>query len=179
LYGYLGNEKEAKEEDILLLFDEKTSEGSDIHRKLSSVNTISQLRYLEEEKILKVKISDKLESLFKGANVISEWRVVKPFFVNDRRYMLFGIPDKVLFKGNKIYVLDFKNVDFKNSKNIEKYKFQIKFYMYLLKDFGAPEKGYIISTKTGEFIEVSLEENFEEKIKAAIENFESCKKVKA
>lgn len=179
LYGYLENEKEAQEEDIILAFSEKTAEGTDIHRKLASVNAISDLKYLEEMGILKVNLSDKLKDLFSGATrIVSEWRIVKPYEFNDKKYMLFGIPDKVLFKGDKIYVLDFKNVSFEQSKNIEKYIFQVQFYMYLLKEFGIPEAGYIVSTKTGEIIEVELKDTFEEQLKRSIENFEKSEKVK-
>ncbi|ABR30287.1 DNA helicase UvrD [Thermosipho melanesiensis] len=172
LYGFLGNEKEAQEEDITFALSDKTFQGSQIHKKLSNINTLSQLKYLENTDILPVKISTKIGFLFENSKVYSEWRLVKPFYHEGRKYMLFGIPDKVIFKDEKIYVIDFKNVE--NLKD-EKYKFQIQFYMYLLHDFGKVHKGYILSTKTGDILMVKYENNFEELIHKAIEIFEKVK----
>ncbi|ONN27572.1 DNA helicase UvrD [Thermosipho affectus] len=172
LYGYLGNENEAKEE-ITLDLNEQTFKGSQIHRKLSNANTLSQLRYLEETGEIKVKLSHKIGHLFENSKILPEWRIVKPFFHKNRKYMLFGIPDKVIFKDNFIYILDFKN-----TKNLddEKYIFQVNFYMYLLKDFGNVKEAYIISTKTGDMLKISYKEGFEEMIKKAIDNFEKVEK---
>ena len=166
-------DEEEKLYDLNNLFLEETFEGTEIHEKLSTINSLSQLKYLEESGILKIKISDKLENLFENSTIFSEWRLVKPFKFKNRNYMLFGIPDKVFKKGENFYVVDFKHTNLNDKEKLEKYKFQIKFYMFLLKDLGNVIEGLIISTKTGEIVKVSPpEENFEKEIKNMIEKYE-------
>ncbi|MDK2885934.1 MAG: ATP-dependent helicase Rep [Thermosipho sp. (in: thermotogales)] len=179
IYNFVEKEKEREidEEEKLYdlnnLFSEETFEGTEIHQKLSSINSLSQLKYLEETGIIKVNISEKLEDLFENSSIFSEWRLVKPFKFKDRNYMLFGIPDKVFKKGNNFYVVDFKHTDLNNKEKLEKYVFQIKFYMYLLKDLGNVSEGRIVSTKTGEVINVAPpDESFVEEIKSKIEKYE-------
>ncbi|MBO8160721.1 MAG: UvrD-helicase domain-containing protein [Thermosipho sp. (in: Bacteria)] len=159
--------------DLNNLFLEETFEGTDIHQKLSSVNTLSQLIYLENTGILNIKISDKLNELFEKSTVYSEWRLVKPLRYKDREYMLFGIPDKVFKKNEKFYVVDFKHSPLNDQDKLNKYRFQIKFYMYLLNDLGKVAKGFIISTKTGEMYEIEPPGmEFEEELKKLIDEYE-------
>lgn len=152
-------------------------EGKQIHRKLMSVNEYNQLEYLVEtgqvpQGILKAEI---LKKLFESDRIFSEWRLAKHFQIDGRRYVLFGVPDKVFFKDGKIYVVDFKSMYLKEgSPELEKYKFQIQFYMHLLKDFGHVECGYLVSTKTGWVVRVEKpDEEFEQEIIKRIKLFES------
>jgi len=70
-------------------------------------------------------------------------------------------------------VVDFKHTNLNNKEKLEKYVFQIKFYMYLLKDLGNVSEGRIVSTKTGEVINVAPpDESFVEEIKSKIEKYE-------
>ncbi|ODN29938.1 UvrD-helicase domain-containing protein [Fervidobacterium thailandense] len=152
-------------------------EGKRVHRKLMSVNKYSQLEYLVETKqvpeaILSAKV---LKELFSCDKVLSEWRLAKHVQYDGRRYVLFGVPDKVFFKNGKIYVVDFKSSYLKEgSLELEKYRFQLQFYMHLLKDFGQVECGYIISTQTGWVVRVEKpEDDFEEEIFKRIRLFET------
>ncbi|WP_228288193.1 UvrD-helicase domain-containing protein [Thermosipho ferrireducens] len=153
------------------LFLEETFEGSDIHKKLASVNKLSQLKYLEEIGILKIKLSENqiLAKLFETSEeIFSEWRLVKHVNYEGKDYMLFGIPDKVFKINGDFIVVDFKHSEFPGkgkAKQLQKYDFQLKFYMYLLKDFGKVKEGYIISTRTGETIKIMPpEDSFENTI---------------
>ena len=152
-------------------------EGKQIHRKLMSINEYNQLEYLVQtgqvpQGILKAEI---LKKLFESDKILSEWRLAKHFQIDGRRYVLFGVPDKVFFKDGKIYVVDFKSMYLKEgSPELEKYKFQIQFYMHLLKDFGHVECGYLVSTKTGWVVRVEKpDEDFEQEIIKRIKLFES------
>ncbi len=163
--------------------DEK-GEGKKIHSLLSSVQRISDLRYLEKEKIINptrpLSENPIIQRLFSYPISKAEWRLMKPLTVEGKTYMLFGIPDRVFMKDGKIEILDYKHSYLKGidrRERIENYAFQIKFYLYLLSDFGTPEKGYIVSTKSGEIIEVNYEEGFESQIVSSIENFERVEKV--
>lgn len=152
-------------------------EGKRIHRKLMSVNEYSQLEYLVKTKqipeaLLNARV---LKELFNCEKVLSEWRLAKHIQIDGRRYVLFGVPDKVFFKNGKIYVVDFKSAYLKeDSLELEKYRFQLQFYMHLLKDFGPIDYGYIISTRTGWVVRVERPgDDFEEEIFRRIRLFEA------
>ncbi|SHH44074.1 UvrD-helicase domain-containing protein [Thermosipho atlanticus] len=180
IYSFLGKQKElelTEEEEKVYNFDnlflEETFEGTDIHQKLSTVETLSQLKNLEDSGILKVNISSKLQELFENSTVFSEWRLAKPFKFKGRNYILFGIPDKVFKKNNNFYIVDFKHTKLHDQEKLEKYVFQIQFYMFLLNDFGNVIKGYIVSTKTGEIIDVvPPNDTFKNTIEKLIEEYE-------
>lgn len=174
----------SKISDKLSKFLESSSEileGKQIHRKLMSVNEYNQIVYLAQtgqipQGILKAHI---LKELFENSKVLSEWRLAKHFEVNEKKYVLFGIPDKVFFKDNKIYVVDFKCTYLSwGTLELEKFIFQMQFYMYLLKDFGKVERGYIVNTKTGWVVTVECpDEKFTEQIAEKIRLFESAEVV--
>lgn len=151
--------------------------GEEIHNKLQSCYKISDIKYLINKKILPEKFDeiDIIKIAFdNNINQIikNEWRLMKNYKIKTRNYMLFGIPDKVLIKDNKIHVIDFKYSELNNKKKINDYIFQVMFYLYLLKDFGEAYKGYIISLKNNKVIEFDYNNNIEKEIKKWINNME-------
>lgn len=142
----------------LLETSREVIEGKNIHRRLMSVQRYPDLVNLVgsgelPENILKVEV---LKYLFESSDkVISEWRIAKSVVIDDKKYTLFGVPDKVFLKDEKIYVVDFKSSYLKDgSEEVEKYKFQLQFYMYLLRDFGEIAGGYLVGTRSGLVIKV-------------------------
>lgn len=169
------------ENKVSILLDNSLEilEGKLIHKRLMTVDKYNQLIYLAEQKKIPMGIlkSEVLKWLFDCDKVISEFRLAKYFELDNKNYVLFGVPDKVFFKNKKIYVADFKNTFLKeDSPEFEKYKFQIKFYMYLLKDFGEVGGGYLISTKTGWTLKVDVpDETFSKELIKRIKAFEDLK----
>ena len=164
--------------------DDEINEGQKIHSILSSVQTLSDLKYLEESKVINPKRSlsenPTIKRLFSYPISKVEWRLMKPLKVNGKTYMLFGIPDRVFIEDGKIEVIDYKHSSlrgYNRKERIENYEFQLRFYMYLLSDFGNPQKGYIVSTKSGEIIEVDYKKGFEKEIIASIEKLEEAKEI--
>jgi len=87
--------------------------------------------------------------------ILSEWRIAKEHGgKREEISVLFGVPDKVFFKDGKIYVVDFKHSLLNRQQELDKYRFQVQFYMYLLADFGEIGGGYLISTKSGKVVEI-------------------------
>ena len=158
------------ETDDLLSNEEKLLKGSELHSLMESINNFSQIQYLIENGDLPETLNNKtIRRLFSIKRFKTEWRLVKRMIIENKEYMIFGVPDRVIFnENNKMEVLDYKYSELNNSEKVEDYKFQLQFYMYLLKDFGNPEKGYIISLKNGKIIEVRYDENFEEELKKKI-----------
>ncbi|WP_129407843.1 PD-(D/E)XK nuclease family protein [Marinitoga lauensis] len=158
-YVTIGEYDFFKEQEFLL-------KGTELHSLMESVNNFSQIQYLIKAGKLPEKLDNELiKRLFSYKKFKTEWRLVKRKVIENKEYMIFGVPDRVVFdENNNIEILDYKYSDLNNSKKIEDYKFQLQFYMYLLKDFENPIKGYIISLKNGKIIEVAYDENFEEKL---------------
>jgi ATP-dependent helicase/nuclease subunit A len=96
--------------------------------------------------------------------VKNEWRIVKNVEIDNRDYMLFGIPDKVIIENGEITILDYKYSGLYDEEKIKDYKFQMMFYLYLLKDFGTPKEGYIVSIKNGKTIRFEYEDDVENQI---------------
>lgn len=144
--------------------------GTELHSLMESINSFSQIKNLIKSKILPEELDNNLiKRLFSYKNFKTEWRLVKRKIINNREYMIFGVPDRVVFDANNnIEVLDYKYSDLNNPSKIKDYKFQLQFYMYLLKDFGIPKKGYIISLKNGKIIEVEYNELFEDNLSKKI-----------
>ena len=67
--------------------------------------------------------------------------------------MLFAIPEKVIIDNGEITLLDYKYSSLMDKSKTEDYRFQMMFYLYLLKDFGIPKKGCIVSIRNGKIIE--------------------------
>ncbi|MFN3692157.1 MAG: UvrD-helicase domain-containing protein [Fervidobacterium sp.] len=188
---YYENINKNKYDDITNFVEDKTKslldasletlEGKIIHRRLMSVNEYEQLVYLaENEKIPKgILKADVIKWLFNCDKILSEFRLAKHFELEGKKYILFGVPDKVFIKNNKMYVVDFKNSFLSlEGTEIEKYKFQMKFYMYLLKDLGEIGGGYIISTKNGFVIRVDVpDDSFKNEIIRRIKLFESIENI--
>jgi ATP-dependent helicase/nuclease subunit A len=168
-------EKVNFKKDELFSNQELIFRGSDLHRKLQSVYNLSQIKNMIENSELP-NLFDQIpivQFAFNTKNKIikNEWRLVKNFKINDKDYMLFGIPDKVIIHENNIYIIDYKYSNL--NQNIDKYRFQINFYLYLLKDFGIPKKGYLLSIKeNNKFIEIDYDKNIEQKIIELIKNNE-------
>ncbi|HOJ94275.1 MAG TPA: PD-(D/E)XK nuclease family protein, partial [Fervidobacterium nodosum] len=175
-------QKKSKSEVSLLLSSlletsREVIEGKNIHRRLMSVQRYPDLLNLVErgelpEKILK---ADVIKYLFENSDkVISEWRIAKSVVIDGKKYTLFGVPDKVFFKDGKIYVVDFKSSYLKDgSEEVEKYKFQLQFYMYMLKDFGEIAGGYLVGARSGFVIRVERPgDDFIELLAKLIRNLE-------
>lgn len=175
-------QKRSKSEVSLLLSSlletsREVIEGKNIHRRLMSVQRYPDLLNLVErgelpEKILK---ADVIKYLFENSDkVISEWRIAKSVVIDGKKYTLFGVPDKVFFKDGKIYVVDFKSSYLKDgSEEVEKYKFQLQFYMYMLKDFGEIAGGYLVGARSGFVIRVERPgDDFIELLAKLIRNLE-------
>jgi len=150
-------------------------EGKIVHRKISSVTEYNQLIYLVERGDLPRGIlnAEILKRLFEGSQkVLSEWRIAKDMEENGKSYVLFGVPDKVFFKDGKIYVVDFKHSELNRQQELDKYRFQVQFYMYLLADFGEIGGGYLISSKNGKVIEIERpNDDFINDVKRRIDRF--------
>jgi ATP-dependent helicase/nuclease subunit A len=163
--------------------DDEKGEGKKIHSILSSVQNLSDLKYFEEMKLISPKrpLSENpiIQRLFTYPVQKVEWRLMKPLKLEEKTYMLFGIPDRVFIKDGEIEVVDYKHSYLRRYRNgsnrIEDYIFQLNFYMYLLSDFGKPKMGYLVSTKSGEIIEVEYQEDFESKIIDSIREVEAEK----
>lgn len=148
--------------------------GSYLHDVLRSAYDLKDIIYIENNlKNHEIKLpenfseDENIKFIFgPGSRIIkNEWRLVKNIEICKREYMLFGIPDKVIIENGKIYLVDYKYSDLKNKDKIKNYIFQMNFYMYLLKDFGIPEKCYIISLKRKmKPIIFNYDEKFEEKL---------------
>lgn len=165
---------------------EKTSEitrGKRIHSMLASVTRYEQLERLVEDgviprEILKVQI---LKTLFnESEKIFSEWRLAKTLDIYDEKtgerksYVLFGVPDKVFMKNGEFYVVDFKSSDlYDSSPDVERYVFQLKFYMMLLSDLGKVRKGYLVSVPRGQALPIDPpQEDFIDDIVERIKKFE-------
>ncbi|MGB4262008.1 MAG: 3'-5' exonuclease, partial [Fervidobacterium sp.] len=150
-------------------------EGKSVHRKISSVVEYNQLIYLVERGDLPNGIlnADILKWLFEGSQkILSEWRIAKDMEENGKNYVLFGVPDKVFFKDGKIYVVDFKHSLLNRQQELDKYRFQVQFYMHLLADFGEIGGGYLISTKSGKVVEIQKpDDDFVDDVKRRIDKF--------
>ncbi|WP_434223468.1 UvrD-helicase domain-containing protein [Fervidobacterium gondwanense] len=164
---------------------ERSSEiniGKKVHSILTSVNKYEHIKALVErgsipEQILNVHI---LEPLFnENEKILSEWRIAKHIEIDGKSYVLFGVPDKVFLKNGEFYVVDFKSADlYGNSDAIERYKFQLKFYMYLLSDIGKVHCGYLVSVPRGQALRIDPpDERFFDKIVEKIESFEEMMKI--
>ncbi|SHF09374.1 ATP-dependent exoDNAse (exonuclease V) beta subunit (contains helicase and exonuclease domains) [Marinitoga hydrogenitolerans DSM 16785] len=144
--------------------------GTEMHAIMESITNFSQIQSLiKNGNLPKAFDNELIKRLFTAKKVKTEWRLVKRMVFNGIEYMIFGVPDRVIFdENNNIEIIDYKYSDLSNKEKIEDYKFQLNFYMYLLKDFGNPKKGYVISLKNGKIIEVDPDENFEEYLKEII-----------
>ncbi|QIV78637.1 UvrD-helicase domain-containing protein [Fervidobacterium pennivorans] len=157
--------------------------GKQIHSMLASITKYEQLKLLVEknalpEDILNVRV---LESLFnESEKIFSEWRLAKSIEIYDEKlkerknYILFGVPDKVFLKDGEFYVVDFKSTDlYKEAEEIERYMFQVKFYMMLLSDFGKVHCGYLVSVPRGQALRIDPPgEDFLDEIIDRIKQFE-------
>jgi len=162
------------------LFSEQTllTKGSELHKKLCSAQNLSHIKNMIENKELPEGF-DELEIIKKAFSpepnkiIKNEWRLMKSVKYQDREYMLFGIPDKVIIQNGEIEILDYKFSDLNDPKKIKDYNFQIQFYLYLLKDFGKPKAGYIVSLKTlMEPIKIVYNDNFEEILLSILKEIE-------
>ncbi|MGQ9855885.1 MAG: UvrD-helicase domain-containing protein [Fervidobacterium sp.] len=164
---------------------ERSSEiniGKKVHSILASVNKYEHIKALVErgdipEQILNVHI---LEPLFnESEKIFSEWRIAKHIEIDGKSYVLFGVPDKVFLKNGEFYVVDFKSADlYSNSEAVERYKFQVKFYMYLLSDIGKVQCGYLVSVPRGQALRIDPpDEKFFDEIVEKIKNFEEMMKI--
>jgi ATP-dependent helicase/nuclease subunit A len=154
--------------DSLFSDQELLFRGSDLHSKLQSSYELHHLENLVERNLLPKSLikKDIIKYAFNTENKIvkNEWRIVKNVEIDNRDYMLFGIPDKVIIENGEITILDYKYSELYNEEKIKDYKFQMMFYLYLLKDFGTPKEGYIVSIKNGKTIKFTYEKNIENQI---------------
>jgi ATP-dependent helicase/nuclease subunit A len=154
--------------DSLFSDQELLFRGSDLHAKLQSSYELHHLENLVERKLLPKSLikKDIIKSAFSLENKIvkNEWRIVKNVEIDNRDYMLFGIPDKVIIENGEITILDYKYSGLYDEEKIKDYKFQMMFYLYLLKDFGTPKEGYIVSIKNGKTIRFEYEDDVENQI---------------
>lgn len=88
------------------------------------------------------------------------------------RYVLLGIVDKLYRINGNWRILDFKFAEF-NQNSFPKYEFQMKFYLYILKELLAPECAKLLFLKDGEVREIRLDnaEEFEKELLEKIEKF--------
>ncbi|MGM0641568.1 MAG: UvrD-helicase domain-containing protein [Thermotogota bacterium] len=168
-----GQNLESLKLDSLFSDQELLFRGSELHSKLQSSYEYHHLENLVERNLLPSPLLDKdiIKYAFnsKGKTIKNEWRIVKNINIQNKEYMLFGIPDKVIIDNGEIIILDYKYSSLRDKSKIESYKFQMMFYLYLLKDFGVPKKGYIVSIRNGNTIKFDytpeIETQIYEKIK--------------
>lgn len=81
------------------------------------------------------------------------------------KYVLIGIIDKLYFKDGRWKIVDFKFAR-KNPASIDKYRFQMKFYLYMLRELLSPEEATLLFLKDGKIESVKPEspEVFERKL---------------
>ncbi len=66
-----------------------------------------------------------------------------------RKYVLMGIVDKLYLKDGEWKIVDFKFAR-KNPSNIDKYRFQMEFYLYMLRELLSPVEATLFFLKDGE-----------------------------
>jgi ATP-dependent helicase/nuclease subunit A len=173
-------EKDTEIEEINTqqLFYEETSEdlineGIRLHEKLEHPQNKQQLKKLIEKEPNLADFSDLeiTEKIYNSQTSIPEAEFKKSITIDNKKYILTGIIDRLIINKDKIEVIDYKYSDLKHQKQIENYKFQIQLYLWLVKDLGTPTKGYILKIKnTPEIIEISPDPNFENKLIEVIRN---------
>jgi ATP-dependent exoDNAse (exonuclease V) beta subunit len=78
------------------------------------------------------------------------------------KYVLIGIVDKLYLKDGKWRIVDFKYANW-SFGFIEKYRFQMRFYLYILRDLLSPVEATLLFLKDGKSEKIVLEdqESFE------------------
>jgi len=153
-------------------------EGIRLHNELEKVNNFEELTTLisKEKNLADLNNLEIVKKMFDSETSIAEAELKKSITINNKEYILTGIVDRLIINNNEIEVIDYKYSDLKNDEQIEAYKFQIQYYLWLLKDYGTLKKGYILKIKNNpKLIEVDPDDNFEEKLKTAIINMEGKK----
>jgi len=163
--------------DSVFGLNENLEKGTRLHKLLQSVRSIGTLESLVKQGVF-AQGFDRIPIIRHAFSedvimVKNEWRIVKHQVIdlsdnNPREYMFFGVVDKAVMtekNGEKnIYIIDYKYSELAEKSKIEDYKFQIRFYLYLLNDFAKAEKGYVISLKNNKVIEVDYDPDFEKKL---------------
>ena len=111
-----------------------------------------------------------IEEIEENDRVYSEFQVQRTF----EKYVLVGIVDKIYSAGGRWRIADFKFAR-KNPENLDKYRFQMKFYLYVLQKLFHPEKATIVYLKDGKTEEVFLDdpEKFERELLGKINSYET------
>jgi ATP-dependent exoDNAse (exonuclease V) beta subunit len=88
------------------------------------------------------------------------------------KYILTGTIDKMYKYNEEWKIMDFKFASY-SAEIMDKYKFQIQFYLYCLKELckPSPERGYVYFLKSNEVVEVAREEEFERLLLEKAEEF--------
>lgn len=135
--------------------------------------SVDRIRFLEEDYEIVRKILYKLidHPLIKEIETSDEAMSEVQFQKKFDRYVLLGIVDKLYRVNGNWRILDFKFAEF-SQKSFPKYEFQMKFYLYILKELLAPECAKLLFLKDGEVREVRLNnvEEFEKELLEKIEN---------
>jgi len=122
-------------------------------------------------KYLKNLVDHPLIKEIENSHVVwNEYEITRPF----DRYMLYGRVDKIVKTDNGWKFFDFKFATMDG--DVEKYEFQMRFYLYIARDLFSPLLGgYIFFLKDGRYRWVELREDeipgFEEELKRKIEEF--------
>jgi len=91
------------------------------------------------------------------------------------RHILSGTIDKLYFLEGKWRILDFK-ASRQNPLFIEKYRFQMRFYLYLVKELlrPAPETATLLFLEERSMLDVALDSGFEEELDRRIAEYEKA-----
>ncbi|WP_292593448.1 PD-(D/E)XK nuclease family protein [Mesotoga sp. UBA5825] len=73
------------------------------------------------------------------------------------KYVLIGIVDKLYLKDGKWRIVDFKYANW-SPGFIEKYRFQMRFYLYILRDLLSPVEAKLLFLKDGKAEKIVLED---------------------
>jgi len=91
------------------------------------------------------------------------------------RHILSGTIDKLYFLEGKWHILDFK-ASRQNPRFNEKYRFQMRFYLYLVKELlrPAPEIATLFFLEERSALDVRLDAGFEEELDRRIGEYEKA-----
>ncbi|CCU83939.1 UvrD/REP helicase [Mesotoga infera] len=109
----------------------------------------------EVKKVLSTLVAHPLIKEIEGAErVFSEFHFQHGF----GKYVLMGIVDKLYLKDGKWRIVDFKFASL-NKRFINKYRFQMNLYLYILKDLLSPIEATLLFLRDGKTEKIMLEDS--------------------
>jgi len=161
---YVGHKYRLDEVNEKIIQNIAIRNGYDLKFVPEITENFKRINQNESEKLGIFKMMYESNKLYSERTIRKKWN----------RYILSGVIDKFFLYENKWYIIDFKYAFFNKKSYEDKYRFQMEFYMYLLKELitPSPEKAFLVYLKDFNIQEVEFEEAFESRLKNKIENFE-------